>query len=297
MDNEQRFKEAQTAAMVGMVGNIVLAIMKSIVGVMANSRALIADAANSVSDVAGSLVVFIGVKIAKQPPDEDHPYGHGKAESIAAIIVAVLLAIVGIEILTSSFQAFFNRIEPPKIFAVYALVAAIIIKEGLYRYTYRIGKKIKSDAVMINAHDHRVDVFSSFAALVGIGASLIGDEIGIEWLVYADPLAGLIVSVLVLKIAWTLGAEAFHSTLDHVLHEEDIAHLKEIVLGVEGVERIDTLHAREHGYYVIVDLRISVDPFITVKKGHQIGKVVKEKLLEEPNIQGVFVHINPYSES
>lgn len=114
---------------------------------------------------------------------------------------------------------------------------------------------------------------------------------------YADPLAGLIVSVLVLKTAWTLGAEAFHNTLDHVLHEEDIAHLKEIVLGVEGVERIDTLHAREHGYYVIVDLRISVDPFITVKKGHQIGKVVKEKLLEEPNIQGVFVHINPYSES
>jgi len=297
VDNEKRFKEAQTAAVVGMVGNIVLAIMKSVVGVMANSRALIADAANSVSDVAGSLVVFIGVKIAKQPPDEDHPYGHGKAESIAAIIVAVLLAIVGIEILTSSFQAFFNPIEPPKIFAIYALVTAIIIKEGLYRYTYRIGKKIKSDAVMINAHDHRVDVFSSFAALVGIGSSLIGDKIGIEWLVYADPLAGLIVSVLVLKTAWTLGAEAFHNTLDHVLHEEDTAHLKEIVLGVEGVERIDTLHAREHGYYAIVDLRISVDPFITVEEGHQIGKVVKEQLLEEPNIQGVFVHINPYSES
>ncbi|TYR82300.1 cation transporter [Priestia megaterium] len=297
MEKEERFKQAQTVAVVGIIGNLLLAIMKSIVGVMANSRALIADAVNSASDVAGSLVVYIGVRIAKQPPDEDHPYGHGKAESIAAIVVAVLLVIVGIEILTASFKAFFNPIEPPKLFAVFALIFAILVKEGLYRYTYRVGKQINSDAVMINAHDHRADVFSSFAALIGIGAALIGEKINMNWLVYADPLAGLFVSLFVLKTAWSLGAEAFHNTLDHVLHEEDITHLKELVANVPGVKKVNSFYAREHGYYVIVDLRISVDPLITVEEGHAIGKKVKAQLLKDSNIQDVFVHVNPYSQN
>jgi len=296
LNKKDRFKQAEFAAMVGVVGNIILAIIKGVVGVISESRALVADAVHSASDVAGSLAVFIGVRAAKQPPDEDHPYGHGKAESIAAIIVAVLLFLVGIEIGKSSFESFFEDIEAPKTIAIYAVVISIIVKEWMFQYKYRLGKRIKSDAIIVNAYEHRSDVYSSIAALAGIGAAIAGQKMGIDWLVYADPVAGLFVSLLVIKMAWKLGSESIHTTLDHVLHEEDIVGLKETVSKISEIKKIDELHAREHGHYVIVDIKVSVDPHITVEEGHNIGKLVKEKLMSEhEHVQNVFVHINPYS--
>jgi cation diffusion facilitator family transporter len=296
LEGKDRFKEAEFAAMVGVVGNILLAIIKWWVGVTAGSRALVADAVHSASDVAGSFAVYIGVRAAKQPPDRDHPYGHGKAESIAAIIVAVLLFLVGVEIGKSSIESFFVEIEAPKSLAIYAVILSIVVKEAMFRYKYKLGKRIKSDAIIVNAYEHRSDVYSSLAALVGIGAAIVGQKVGISWLVYADPVAGLFVSLLVLRMAYKLGAESIHTTLDHVLHDEDTAELREIILTVPEVKKIDSLFAREHGHYVIVDLKISVDPYMTVEDGHQVGKRVKEKLLEHSNVQDVFVHINPYSE-
>ncbi|MGD6832096.1 cation diffusion facilitator family transporter [Sutcliffiella halmapala] len=297
MDHNERFKKAEFAALVGVVGNIVLAILKGWAGVVANSRALVADAVHSASDVAGSLAVYIGLKAAKQPPDEDHPYGHGKAENIAAIIVAVLLLIVGFEIGKSSFVAFFEPIDAPKMLAVYVVIISIVVKEVMFRYKYNLGKKIKSDAIIVNAYEHRSDVFSSIAALIGIGGAIFGSYIGVDWLVYLDPVAGLFVAALIIKISWQLGSESIHNTMDHVMHEEDTEEFRVVVTSVPGVLKIDALHAREHGHYVIVDLKISVDPYITVEEGHKIGKDVKAKLLENREVQDVFVHINPYSES
>lgn len=295
MQKDERFKKAEFVAKVGIVGNLLLAVMKWIIGIYANSRALIADAVNSASDVAGSLVVFIGLRAAKQPPDEEHPYGHGKAESIAAIIVSVLLVLVGFEIGRASFLAFFEPIEAPKTIAIFAVLLSILVKEGLFRYTYRLGKKLKSDALIITAYDHRTDVYSSLAALIGIGAAIIGDWLHIEWLEYADPVAGIVVSIMILRMAWTLGKESIHNTLDHVLADEDTVELREIVEQVPEVKKIDELHAREHGHYVIIDIKISVDPHMTVEQGHKVGKAVKTKLLEQKNVENVFVHINPYN--
>jgi len=295
--NEQtRFRQAQFAAMVGVVGNIVLAGIKGWIGMIANSKALIADAVHSASDVAGSFAVWIGLRAAKQPPDDDHPYGHGKAESIAAIIVAVLLFLVGIEIGTSSFSSFFHPIEPPKMIAVYAVILSIVVKEAMFRYKYALGKKIKSDAIIVNAYEHRSDVFSSLAALIGIVAAIVGQKTNIDWLIYADPVAGLFVSLLVLKMAWKLGAESIHHALDHVWHEEETVNLREAVLSFSEVKRIDSLYARQHGHYVVVDLKIAVSPHLTVLEAHDIGKKVKEKLLSFPQVHNVMVHINPYDE-
>ncbi|MFZ3588292.1 cation diffusion facilitator family transporter [Bacillus sp. DJP31] len=275
--------------------NILLAILKGVIGTISNSKALLADAVNSASDVAGSIAVYIGVRAAKQPPDEDHPYGHGKAESIAAIIVAVLLFVVGLEIGRSSIESFFHTIEAPGIAAIYALLISIIAKELMFRYKIKLGKRINSDAITVNAYEDRSDVFSSLAALIGIGAAITGERIGLDWLVYADPVAGVFVSVMVIIMAWKLGSESIHNTLDHVLHDEDTNEMREVVLKVDGVKKIDTLHAREHGHYVIVDLKISVDPYITVEEGHKIGKTVKEKLVKHAHVQDVFVHVNPFN--
>ncbi len=295
MSHDDRFKKAEFAAMVGVVGNILLAILKGWAGFVGNSRALIADAVHSASDVAGSLAVYIGLRAAKQPPDKDHPYGHGKAESIAAIIVAVLLFLVGIEIGKSSIESFFHPIEAPKAIAIYVVIFSIIVKEAMFQWKYRLGKKLNSDALIVNAHEHRSDVFSSIAALIGIGASILGGRLDIDWLVYGDPIAGLVVALLILRTAWKLGAESIHNTLDHVLHDEDTVKYRKIVESVAEVKEINELHAREHGHYVIIDLKLSVDPYMTVEEGHRVGKKVKKKLLEDSLVQDVFIHINPYN--
>lgn len=295
MEKDVRFKKAEFAAMVGVVGNIVLAVLKWLIGIYANSTALVADAVHSASDVAGSLAVYIGLRAAKAPPDEDHPYGHGKAESIAAIIVAVLLLLVGVEIGRSAIESFFKPIEAPKSIAIVAVIVSIIVKEGMFRYKYRLGKQLNSDALIVNAYEHRSDVYSSLAALVGISAAVIGGKLGIGWLEYADPVTGLLVAIFIIRMAWALGKESIHNTLDHVLHDEDTEEFKTVVRSIPEVKKLDELHAREHGHYVIIDLKISVDPLITVEQGHRIGKCVKKKLMENKNVQNVFVHINPFS--
>ncbi|WP_158737538.1 cation diffusion facilitator family transporter [Alteribacillus sp. YIM 98480] len=291
---EHRYKMVRVGALIGIFGNIFLALLKGIVGWAAESRALIADAVHSASDVVGSVAVLIGVRAAKLPPDKDHPYGHGKAETVTAIIVAVLLFIVGFEIGLDAVKDAGNAIVIPKPAALYAVVFSILLKEIMFRYKHFLGKKYRSEALLTDAWHHRSDVFSSLAALLGIGASIIGDQLEISWLLYGDLAAGLFVAVLIMKMAWKLGKESIHNALDHVLHPEDTVKMREQAEQINGVIQIDEFFAREHGHYVIVDIKIAVDPGITVEEGHAIGKKVKEKLLQNEHIKDVFIHINPY---
>ncbi|SMO38601.1 cation diffusion facilitator family transporter [Melghirimyces algeriensis] len=294
--NEERMRQAETGAWVGIIGNFILALLKGIVGVIADSRALVADAVHSASDVIGSLAVLIGVRVARTPPDEDHPYGHGKAETIAAIIVSVLLGAVGAEIGYGSFEALFQPAVSPGILAVVAALVSMLAKEGMFQYKYRLGKKIGSQAIIANAWEHRSDVYSSLAALIGIGGAILGGKLDIPLLIYLDPVAGILVSILVLRMAYQLAKESIHNTLDHVLHEEDAQELVETVAGVKGVLRVDELRAREHGFYVIVDVKVAVDPKITVEEGHRVGKRVKSTLIDRfSHVSDVMVHINPYN--
>ena len=294
--SKQRFKKAEFAAWVGIVGNLILAALKAVVGYISGSKALIADAAHSASDVAGSFAVLIGLKAAKKPPDEDHPYGHGKAEPIAAIIVSILLILVGIEIGIRSAQTMYDGVETaPHWYAIVMVLVSILIKEVLFQYKYRLGKKLNSQALLANAWEHRSDAYSSLAALVGIGGALLGGYLGQSWLYYLDPLAGIIVSLFVIHMGYRLVMEAIHNTMDHVLHEEDTVEMRRTIERVPGVIAIDDLRAREHGHYVIVDVKIAVNPKITVSDGHDIGKEVKHRLIHEhARVSDVFVHINPY---
>jgi cation diffusion facilitator family transporter len=293
---DQRFAKAETGAWVGIFGNIVLALMKGIVGFMSGSKALIADAAHSASDVAGSAAVLIGLRAARKPPDQDHPYGHGKAESIAAIIVSMLLLIVGIEIGINAARSIYSgQVAPPAWYALIAIAVSIAAKEAMFQYKYRLGKKLSSQALIANAWEHRSDVYSSIAALAGVGGAVLGSYWNMPALYYLDPAAGLFVAVLVVKMGYKLVMESIHSTMDHVLHQEDAEELVRAAQKVKGVITVDDLRAREHGHYVIVDIKISVNPKITVSEGHDIGKVVKLKLMERfSHVSDVFIHVNPY---
>jgi len=296
---EERFKKAEVGAWVGIFGNLGLVLIKLIAGYFGNSKALIADALHSASDVVGSLAVLIGLKVAKTPPDKEHPYGHGKAENIAALIVAVILAVVGFELILSIFKdLFIPKTEPPNWIALTIVIISILIKEGMFQYKYRLGKKLNSQALIANAWEHRSDVYSSLAALFGISIAMLGKVLDLTILYYFDPIAGITVSFFLWKMAYDIGKEAVDYTLDRVVEEEELPKLVDSIKQEKGVLRIDNLLVRQSGYYLMIDLKISVDPNITVMQGHEIGKRVKQNLLNNfSNIITVFVHINPFDDN
>lgn len=291
-----RFAKAEFATWLGIISNLLLAVVKAIVGLLSGSKALIADAANSAADVAGSVAALIGIRVAKKPPDRDHPYGHGKAESIAAIVVSVLMVFVAFEVAMSAGKSLFAGVsEAPESYALLVIVITIVLKEILFRYKIKLGKEISSPAIIAVAWDHRSDVMVSLATLIGVGGAIAGAQWGQSWMLYLDPLAGLIVSLFILRMGYKLASHSIHNTLDHVLHEEDARELVREAERVSGVLAVDELRAREHGHYVIIDLKISVSPRMTVMEGHDIGKQVKHVLIEKfDHVTDVFVHVNPY---
>lgn len=281
---------------VGIIVNLFLAIIKGIGGVMYGSRALLADALHSASDIVSSVVILFAVKIAHKPPDKEHPYGHGKAENVATIIVALLLIAVGFEISLSSIKVFFGEIPPAPGSAALVIVAiSIIAKEALFHFKFRMGKKYNSTALISDAWHHRSDSLSSIAVFFGIGMAKAGEYFSIPFLIYGDAIAGIIVSLIVIKVGYDLAKESSNIMMEKVLPTKDIGHFYETVKNVDGVLRIDQMHARTHGSYVIIDIKCSVDPHITVRAGHSIAKNVRDALIDNhSDIEDVLVHINPF---
>lgn len=289
-------RQLQTVAWLNAVMNVILTLGKSAFGLLANSQALLADAVHSAADVVGSLVVVIGLRIARKPPDEDHPYGHGKAEIIAASIVAGFLIAAAFDVGYGSVRALIRPTGGPGTVAAYTALVAMVIKEALYQFNYSLGKRFQSKSLIASAYDHRSDVFSSLAALVGIVLSLVGRHWRIHWLLHMDALAGAFVAVLVLKMAVDIARESLQTLMDRVvLEDRDIAPYREEMMRIDGVRRIDELRVRDHGRYVIVDVKICVDAEMSVAKGHDVAKDVKRRLIEKfARVQDVFVHVNPY---
>lgn|SRR5699024_2607037 len=286
------------ATWVGIIVNSILAIIKGIGGFLAGSRALLADALHSASDIVGSIVILFGVKIAAKPPDKEHPYGHGKAENIASIIVALLLVIVGVEISISSAKVFFGErpVAPSKI-AIVILVISLVIKELLFHYKYYLGKKYSSSALIAEAWHHRSDSLSSLAALIGIIAAIIGEAYELTYLIYGDAVAGILVSIIVIKVGYDLAKDSSLIMMEKVLDKSEITAYKQTVSEIDGILRIDEILARTHGSYVVIDIKVSVNPELTVKQGHDIAKNVKQYLMDNyKEIADVFVHVNPFLE-
>lgn len=265
------------------------------VGVLTQSQALLADAVHSGADVAGSFAVLIGLWVARRPADEDHPYGHGKAEIVAASLVATLLILAGLEVAYSAVRQFFLPVPNQDIWALGTGVVAVLSKEIVYRYQFRIGKLLHSPALIAGAKDHRSDVYSSLAASLGIGIAMLGSQFHFPVLLYADPLAAFVVAVLIVHMGYKMAVESYTSLLEQVITPEETQDMEDIIQHISGVCRVDSVRARSHGTYLVVDVRISVDPQITVMAGHNIAKDVKQSLLDNfPRIQEVLVHINPY---
>jgi cation diffusion facilitator family transporter len=290
-----RNKRLKKAAWTGIIGNLLLSVLKGVAGILGNSKALIADAFHSASDVITSIVVLLGINAAQKPPDSDHPYGHGKAELVAAIIVSVLLGVVGIELILNTGVSISDPREAPSSWVLIVVLISILVKELLYQYKRRVGRELNSQAMIADAMHHRSDSLSSIAVLVGVGVSLLADTFQAEWLVLADPVTGILIALMILKMAWDIGNEAVHKTMDHTLHQDQTVSMRNRVMDVSGVKSIDSFRAREHGHYVIVDIKISVPAALSVEEGHQIGKKVKYELMKIKGVEDVLVHVNPYN--
>jgi len=285
------------AAWVSLISNVFLTIIKIVVGILFNSQVLIADGVHNGADVIASLASLTSMRISARPADEDHPYGHGKAEVLASLIVAIILALAGLYIAYHSVELLFEPPEDAHVLALAAAFVSLVWKQALYVYTIRLGKMTNSKGLIATAYDHLADVYASIAAVVGIGLALLGERYDIPYTEYGDPVAGIIVALLVLKLALQMGRESMHILMETNVAQEKLEQYAMLVISVPQVKRIDRLRAREHGHYILVDVRVGVPGYLTIQEGHDISRQIKGSIMaHHADVDEVLVHLNPWYE-
>lgn len=283
------------AAWISLISNVVLTILKIVVGTIFHSPVLLADGYHNAGDVVASGAALTSMRISQRPADEDHPYGHGKAEVIGSAIVAIILGLAAIYIAYESVSAFFQAPEKASLIAFLTAVISLVWKQVLYVYTIRIGKQSNSKGLIATAYDHLADVYASLAAVVGIGLALLGEVYQIQLFAYGDPIAGIIVTILVFKLAYEMGKEAMDTLMEKSVSQQRLGEFTTLILAVPEVKRIDRLRAREHGHYVLVDIRVAVEGELTIQEGHDIIRDIKDNIMRHhQDVDEVLIHLNPW---
>jgi len=278
------------ATILGILANAVLAVIKGIAGVLGNSYALIADAIESTTDIASSLIVWGGLKISGIPPDIDHPYGHGKAEPLAATVVSLFLFAVAIAIAIQSAREIVTPHHAPAPFTLIVLVVVVITKESLFRFVFNVGKSIDSTAVKSDAWHHRSDAITSASAAIGISIAIIGGP-GYE---SADDWAAMFASVIIAFNAYRILRPAINEVMDAAPTSEVEKAVRETARRVDGVLGLEKCRIRKMGLWYYVDLHVTVEGSMAVREGHEIARNVRAKILEiHANIADVLIHIEP----
>jgi len=279
-------KQGEKGAWISIAAYIALSAFKLAIGLFYQSKALQADGWNNLTDIVASLAVLIGLRISQKPPDHDHPYGHLRAETIAALIASFIMATVGIQVIISTVQALFHgESTTPNPLTGWVALGCAIVMYAVYSYNKRLAERIRNQALMAAAQDNRSDAFVSIGAAVGI----FGAQLGISWL---DPLAALTVGFIICKTAWDIFREATH-TLTDGFDEAQLDRLRKTVESTEGVRKIKEVKARLHGSLVLVDVVVQVDPKLSLIEGHHICDDIEQRMKRKHNITHVHVHVEP----
>ncbi|MBV8486817.1 MAG: cation transporter [Planctomycetaceae bacterium] len=286
------YGEAVRATLLGLGANLALGAAKLIGGFVGQSFALISDAVNSLGDVLTSLVVLHALHVAQKPADDEHPYGHTRAEAIAGSNVSILVIVSALMVGYGAIRGFSDHPhELPPTWTLAIAGANIAVKEALYRYQIRLGKKARSMAILANAWDHRADALSALAVLVGLLAILLGGE---RFLLF-DHLVSLFVVAEILNSAVRLHLSSAQELMDAQADPAFVEEIRAVATAVEGVQRIDKLRVRKSGLEYFVDIHTQVDAHETVHEGHRISHLVKDELLNRfSNLRDVLVHLEPY---
>jgi len=270
--------------------NLVLALVKISTGVLGNSYAMIADGIESTADIFSSLMVWGGLRLSSKPPDQSHPYGHGKAESLAGVMVAVFLIGAAILIAVQSIREILTPHHTPAWYTLLVLALVILTKEMLYRRMFRIGQSLDSNALKSDAWHHRSDAITSVAAFLGISIALVGGP-GYE---AADDWAALLACCVILFNGFRLLRPALDEVMDAAAPGEVEKQIRSIATKVEGVVDVEKCRIRKSGLGFLMDIHVVVSGDLSVRDGHQISHVVKERLLESLlPISDVIIHIEP----
>jgi len=270
--------------------NLVLALIKLSTGVIGSSYALVADGIESTADIFTSLIVLSGLQISSRPADQNHPYGHGKAESLAALAVAFFLIAAGIVIAVQAIREILAPHQAPAWFTLPILAIIIVIKEALYRRMHSVGSDLESSSLRSDAWHHRSDAITSLAAFMGISIALVGG-VGYE---SADDWAALLACVIIFANGIRLMRPALDEVMDASVSDDVEREVILIASSVEGVIAIEKCRIRKSGLGYLMDLHVEVDSAISVKNGHAIGHMVKDRLMESSlPITDVVVHMEP----
>lgn len=297
MENDERIKQIRNVTLQGSFINFILTIGKIIAGVVGHSTAMVADGIHSLSDFITDIIVIVFIKVSGKEKDKDHQYGHGKFETFATMLISFALILVGFGILITGVNKIISSlkgeiIEQPGFIALYAAIFSIVFKEGLFWYTKIEGKKLNSQAMIANAWHHRSDAFSSIGTALGIsGAILLGEN----WRIL-DPIAGVIVSFFILKVAWDIAKPSIDELLDSSLPEETVNELEQIIIKTRGVEFFHNLKTRKIGENISVEVHIKVDKSMTVEVSHQIATEIEVTIRQRFGERShVIVHVEPFT--
>ncbi|MDF2815106.1 MAG: transporter [Paenibacillus sp.] len=280
-------KQGERGAWISIIAYICLSALKLSIGYMTNSQALLADGLNNSSDIIASIAVLVGLRISRKPPDQDHRYGHFRAETVAALLASFIMVAVGLQVLYQAVMKFkLPAIETPDMIAAWTAVLCAVVMYLVYVYNFRLAKKINSTAMMAAAQDNRSDAFVSVGAFIGI----VGSQFGLPWL---DPLTALLVGIIICRTAWGIFRDATHALTDG-FDDAELQMIKHTIEDTQGVEKIIDLKARVHGNTTLVDATIGVDHQLNVSESHDITEEVEKRIHDIHNIAHVHIHIEPY---
>ena len=295
MDLNERAERAIRITYVGVVVNVVLLAAKFAAGFLGNSQAMIADAVHTLSDFATDIAVLVGIRFSRKPKDDDHAYGHGKYETVAAAVVGMVLLLIGLKIGWNAIHTIFDAVrgEPvpkPAQIAFWAAIVSIVSKEILYQKTVVVGRAIENDAVIANAWHHRSDALSSVGTAVGIGAATF---LGAEWTIM-DPIAAIVVSFLLLKVAFDIVKDQIGGLTERSLSTEIHTEIESLALSFPDISYPHNLRTRAVGKTVVIDLHVRVNPEMRVADAHAVVSELEQKLRERFGDDTIAnVHIEP----
>jgi len=291
MEIKERNRIGIRTALISSICNVFVAIGKIVFGVIGNSFALIADGVESTLDIISSAIVWGGLKIASEPADSNHPYGHGKAESLAGVIVSMILIAVGLGIGYNGIHRILTPdLEIPKTFTLYVFIVVIIVKEMLYHYTINISKQINSVSMKAEAWHHRTDAITTLMALAGVSIAIYYNY------PIADGIAGILGGCIILFNGGKILYASANEIMDTVASEELYETIKQITLTHSEIKKIDNFRIRKSGLQYLLDIEIQVDPNITVLHGHKIAHELEDILLSNKNLHiiDVVIHVEPF---
>lgn len=289
--NNPQIAQVRRVTWIGLAANVLLSGFKLVAGTIGSSQAIVADGVHSLSDMTTDIVLLIGVRYWSAPPDQDHPHGHHRIETMITVFIGIVLAFAGLGL---GYRALVTLqvkpAVPPGLIALIAALVSFASKEILYRYSVGVGKRIKSSAVIANAWHHRSDSLSSIPPAIAVAGAMFFPE----WY-FLDRIGAVMVSLFILQAAWKIALPAVKELTDWGAEPEVYERIKEISLSTDGVLHVHKCRTRRLGFGFQVDLHVQVQPDLTVEEGHDISGAVKIRLLKEgPNVVDVITHLEPY---